>query len=75
MDQMASNLGQEGKLLALLCRPAEIQGLLEIPDGMECWGIDSVSAPSPRRSYSVHRADSRRNLPAYAIITLVDYTL
>ena len=25
MDQMASNIGEEGKLLALLCRPAEIQ--------------------------------------------------
>eukprot|EP01052_Picozoa_sp_SAG31_P024606 SAG31_NODE_2106_length_6430_cov_3.620755_3_plen_343_part_00 len=41
MDQIASNLGQEGKLLALLCRPAEIQGLVEIPNGMEFWGIDS----------------------------------
>eukprot|EP01048_Picozoa_sp_COSAG05_P006351 COSAG05_NODE_408_length_10119_cov_10.267166_5_plen_101_part_00 len=33
MDQMASALGQKGKLLALLCRPAEVQGLVEIPFG------------------------------------------
>ena len=26
MDQMASALGQHGKLLALLCRPAEVLG-------------------------------------------------
>lgn len=41
MDQMASNLGEQNKLLALLCRPAEVQGLVGIPDGAEFWGLDS----------------------------------
>lgn len=41
MDQMASNLGEQNKLLALLCRPAEVQGLVEIPEGVEFWGLDS----------------------------------
>ena len=41
MDQMASNLGEAGQLLALLCRPAEVQGLVQIPEGLEFWGIDS----------------------------------
>lgn len=41
MDQMASNLGEQGKLLALLCRPATVEGLVEIPEGVEFWGLDS----------------------------------
>ena len=41
MDQMASNLGEQNKLLALLCRPAELQGLVEVPQEIEFWGLDS----------------------------------
>lgn len=41
MDQLASTLGAEGSLLALLCRPAEVQGLVKIPDHVGFWGIDS----------------------------------
>ena len=41
MDQIASNMGQQNRLLALLCRPAEIQGLVDIPAGAEFWGLDS----------------------------------
>ncbi|GFH20325.1 uncharacterized protein HaLaN_17428 [Haematococcus lacustris] len=31
MDQMASALGEEGALLALLCQPAEVQGCVALP--------------------------------------------
>src|SRR5690606_25664688 len=41
MDQMASACGREGKLLALLCQPAQIQGHVELPDEVGVWGIDS----------------------------------
>jgi L-arabinokinase len=41
MDQMASNLGRQGQLLQLLCRPAEVEGYATIPAGMEVWGLDS----------------------------------
>lgn len=41
MDQIASNMGQQNQLLALLCRPAEIQGMVDIPAGAEFWGLDS----------------------------------
>lgn len=41
MDQMASALGQKGKLLALLCRPSEVLGCLPIPSGLALWGVDS----------------------------------
>lgn len=40
---MASALGQEGRLLALLCQPAEVQGCVDVPLqlGGRFWGIDS----------------------------------
>jgi len=41
MDQMASALGKQGRLLALLCRPAEVMGYVEIPDSVAFFGIDS----------------------------------
>ncbi|GAX79685.1 hypothetical protein CEUSTIGMA_g7126.t1 [Chlamydomonas eustigma] len=41
MDQMASALGEEGRLLALLCQPAEVQGCVNIPESIKIWGIDS----------------------------------
>jgi hypothetical protein len=39
--QMASSLGEEGQLLALLCQPAEVQGLVPIPRHIRLWGVDS----------------------------------
>ncbi len=41
MDQMTSALGSEGQLLALLCQPAIVEGLVPIPNELAIWGIDS----------------------------------
>ncbi|WP_165065862.1 galactokinase [Paludisphaera rhizosphaerae] len=41
MDQMASALGREHELLALLCQPAEVQGYVPISPMIGLWGIDS----------------------------------
>ncbi|MCB0110179.1 MAG: hypothetical protein KDE53_29870, partial [Caldilineaceae bacterium] len=41
MDQMSSACGEAHQLLALLCQPAEIQGLVSIPAELAVWGIDS----------------------------------
>ena len=41
MDQMTSALGEEGKLFALRCQPAEILPPVRIPPGVCFWGIDS----------------------------------
>ena len=41
MDQMTAACGRAGELLVLLCQPAELQGTLKVPDGIEIWGIDS----------------------------------
>lgn len=41
MDQMTSVRGEAGRLLALLCRPAEVQGQVAIPPGLAVWGLDS----------------------------------
>ena len=41
MDQMTAALGEGGQLLALLCQPAEVQGCLELPQGLALWGVDS----------------------------------
>ncbi len=41
MDQMTSACGEKNRLLALLCQPAQILGHVELPDGLEVWGIDS----------------------------------
>jgi L-arabinokinase len=41
MDQMTAAVGKSGRLLALLCQPAEIAGYLALPEGLALWGIDS----------------------------------
>jgi galactokinase len=41
MDQMTSACGEENRLLALLCQPAEVVRQVALPDGLEIWGIDS----------------------------------
>lgn len=41
MDQMASALGEPGRLLALRCQPAEVEGSVAIPEHVAVWGIDS----------------------------------
>jgi L-arabinokinase len=41
MDQMTCVLGEQDRLLALLCQPAEVQPAVPIPDDIEFWGLDS----------------------------------
>ncbi len=41
MDQMTAAGGEAHRLLALLCQPAEIQGLVNIPPQLAVWGLDS----------------------------------
>lgn len=41
MNQMASACGEANKLLAMVCQPAEVLGLVEIPPCVQIWGIDS----------------------------------
>lgn len=41
MDQMTAACGQTHRLLALLCQPAELQGMVTIPDEIAVWGLDS----------------------------------
>ncbi|XP_031375434.1 L-arabinokinase-like isoform X1 [Punica granatum] len=41
MDQMTSACGETNKLLAMVCQPAEVLGLVEIPTHIRFWGIDS----------------------------------
>lgn len=41
MDQMTSACGEENQLLELLCQPDLVKGSVELPDGLELWGIDS----------------------------------
>lgn len=41
MDQMTAVFGVEDHLLAILCQPAELQGTIPIPEGLQIWGIDS----------------------------------
>ena len=41
MDQMASALGDDGRLLKLLCQPARVQSPVPIPSHLRFWGIDS----------------------------------
>ncbi len=41
MDQMASACGEQGKLLALLCQPAEVQETIMLPPDLAVWGLDS----------------------------------
>jgi galactokinase len=41
MDQMAAACGEQDRLLALLCQPAELQPSVALPRDVEVWGIDS----------------------------------
>jgi galactokinase len=41
MDQMTAAMGREGRLLELLCQPAQIQGFAKVPEAIGLWGIDS----------------------------------
>lgn len=41
MDQMTAVFGEEGRLLSLLCQPAELNGTIAIPEDIGIWGIDS----------------------------------
>ena len=41
MDQMAVMHGEAGRLLALLCRPAEIVASVPLPRALSAWAIDS----------------------------------
>lgn len=41
MDQMASALGHESRLLPLLCQPATVRPPVPIPAHLRFWGIDS----------------------------------
>ncbi|MBO0722033.1 MAG: GHMP kinase, partial [Blastocatellia bacterium] len=41
MDQMTAACGEEGRLLALLCQPGQLQGTVKLPAELRVWGIDS----------------------------------
>lgn len=41
MDQVTSTVGRPGALLQLLCQPHEIQGYLQLPDGIRVLGINT----------------------------------
>jgi galactokinase len=41
MDQMTAACGEEGRLLALRCQPAETEGHVALPSALELWGIHS----------------------------------
>jgi L-arabinokinase len=42
MDQVTSALGEEGRLLVLLCQPYQLQGTVALPPGWSVFGIDSA---------------------------------
>jgi L-arabinokinase len=41
MDPMTVVYGEEGRLLELLCQPAEVRGQRAVPDALELFGLDS----------------------------------
>ena len=41
MDQMTSACGEENRLLAILCQPAELAGTISLPRDLGVWGLDS----------------------------------
>lgn len=41
MDQVASALGEPGKLLAIRCQPCEVLGQHDLPEGVKVFGINS----------------------------------
>jgi L-arabinokinase len=41
MDQTTSVCGEADQLLALLCQPAELKGIVAVPNQIRFWGLDS----------------------------------
>jgi galactokinase len=41
MDQMTVVCGETGRLMAMLCQPAELSEMVTIPDDITFWGLDS----------------------------------
>jgi L-arabinokinase len=41
MDQLTATHGEEGRLLRLLCQPAQVQGSTQVAPGLALFGIDS----------------------------------
>jgi L-arabinokinase len=41
MDQMTAVFGEHDRLLALLCQPAELKNMIDLPRQLKLWGIDS----------------------------------
>jgi len=41
MDQMAAACGEQNRLLALLCQPAQLHEAVQIPEEIAVWGIES----------------------------------
>jgi L-arabinokinase len=41
MDQMTAVFGERGRLLLLLCQPAEIKRMIVVPPRLRLWGLDS----------------------------------
>lgn len=41
MDQMTAACGEAGRLLALLCQPAELCDMIPVPEEIALWGVDS----------------------------------
>lgn len=41
MDQMTVMHGESGRLLGLLCRPAEVVASIPLPEPLAVWGVDS----------------------------------
>jgi L-arabinokinase len=41
MDQMTAVFGERDRLLLLLCQPAQLKGMIELPTQLRLWGIDS----------------------------------
>ncbi len=41
MDQMTASCGEANHLLELRCQPADLKGVVDFPEELEVWGIDS----------------------------------
>ena len=41
MDQITVSCGEQGRLLALLCQPADLINMISIPGNLAVWGLDS----------------------------------
>lgn len=66
MDQMTSVLGEQGRLLALRCQPAHVEGQVSLASHLRVWGIDSGAWPvwhtgggHTRRRYPAQRGRGR----------------